>query len=72
MPGLGRPKNRVPTSELRLKATPKLKRYLEDIVLEEGYGRSAPDAAVNLIWRAIEDLIAKGVLDRRAGPYEPE
>lgn len=65
----GRPKNAIPTSTLAIRITPKLKRYLDDLVLEEGYGGSPPDVARTLLWRAIEDLVAKGILDRRAGVF---
>jgi hypothetical protein len=50
-------------------ATPKLHAYLEDLVQEEGYGNDHGAVARNLVWRGIEDLIDKRVLDRRKGPW---
>jgi hypothetical protein len=49
-------------------ATPKMVQYLDDLILEEGYGSSRAGVATTLIWRGIEELIGAGVLDRRKGP----
>lgn len=67
-----RPKNKHPSVRVTITGTPKLKRYLEDLVLEEGYGSTAPAVARTLVWRGIEELISRGVLDRRGGLFEPE
>jgi hypothetical protein len=63
-----RPRNQHETTELKVAAvTPKLLRYLDAIVGEEGYGNSRSEVAKTLIWRGIEELISKGVLDRIRG-----
>lgn len=67
---VGRPKNRTPSERITITGSPKLRQYLEDLVVEEGYGKTAPGVARTLIWRGIEELIAKGVLDRRRGLFE--
>lgn len=61
----GRPHNRHEPYQLKITGTPKLERYLDDLVKEQGYGNSKAAVALALIWRGFEDLIAKGVLDRR-------
>jgi hypothetical protein len=62
---MGRPKNSVASVKVTITATPRLKVYLEDLVNEEGYGSSTSEVARTLVWRGIEDLIHKGVIDRR-------
>jgi len=39
--------------------------YLDDLIEEEGYGNSRAGVAKNLVWRTIEELISKGIIDRR-------
>jgi hypothetical protein len=63
----GRPKNRHRPVPITVTGTPKVAAYLDDLVLEEGYGNSRAEVARTLIWRGIEELISKGVLDRRSG-----
>jgi hypothetical protein len=66
---MSRPKNSTPSVRITLTGSPKLRRYLEDLVEEEGYGKTPPTVALNLVWRGIEELIAKGVLEKRPGAY---
>jgi hypothetical protein len=61
----GRPRNRHKSVPVTITGTPKLAAYLDALVREEGYGTSRASVAGNLVWRGIEDLISKGVLDRR-------
>ena len=69
--GPGRPPNRYKkTPPVVFAATPKLHAYLEDLKQEEGYGNDHGAVARTLVWRGIEDLIDKGVLDRRKGPWQ--
>ncbi len=70
MPKSGRPKNRHKPVIETITGTPKLRKYLEDLVLEEGYGNSRGVVARTLVWRGIEDLISKGILNRRKGKDE--
>lgn len=63
----GRPPNRHKSIHVKLSAEPKLVLYLEDLIREQGFGASRPAVAKNLCWRAIEELISKGILDRRKG-----
>lgn len=63
--GPGRPKNRHKSVLVTITGTPKLAAYLDDLVAEEGYGHSGAEVARTLVWRGIEELISKGVLDRR-------
>lgn len=65
---MGRPPNAIPSVKVTITASPKLALYLADLVSEEGYGASPSEVAKNLIWRALEDLIQRGVLERRRGP----
>ena len=65
-----RPVNRVATERIVVSGSPKMLMYLDDLVGEEGYGMSRAEVAKNLVWRAIENLIAKGILDRRKGPTQ--
>lgn len=66
----GQPKKEIPRKEIRIQGSAKLRRYLMDLVLEEGHGTTVPEVARNLIWDQIRSLIAQGVLDRRPGKYE--
>lgn len=66
----GRPENPHPTKPVKLTVTPKLWAYLGDLKREEGYGNSRGEVALRLVWRGIEDLVARGVLTRRAGQHE--
>lgn len=63
----GRPRNTVETFQVTITSTPKMKLYLDDLILEQGYGNSYAGVAQTLVWRAIEELVSKGVLDRRKG-----
>jgi hypothetical protein len=56
--------------KVTITSTPKLGLYLNDLKGEEGYGNSPSEVARTLAWRGIEELIARGVLDRRKGPPE--
>lgn len=57
---------------INIPTTPKLRNYLWDLAEEEGYGKDVTDIARTLIYRAIEELIAKGVLTRRPGKVDEE
>ena len=50
----------------------KLAAYLDDLVLEEGYGNSRVEVARTLVWRGIEDLLSRGILNRRPGRFQPD
>lgn len=63
-----RPRNPHPPNRVVITGTPKLGLYLGDLVREEGYGATPAEVARTLVWRAIEELIARGVLSRRSGP----
>ena len=63
----GRPKSPHKSTPVAISASPKLLRYLDDLEQEEGYGTGRAAVAKTLVWRAIEDLIGKGILDRRKG-----
>jgi hypothetical protein len=67
-----RPRNPHPPTKVVITGTPKLGLYLADLVREEGYGATAAEVARTLVWRGIEELIARGVLSRRSGPIETE
>lgn len=64
-----RPRNPLPSTRVVITGTPKLAAYLRDLVLEEGYGSTPAEVARTLVWRGIEDLIARGVLTRRRGAF---
>ncbi|MEA2624156.1 MAG: hypothetical protein QOD06_201 [Candidatus Binatota bacterium] len=66
-----RPPNPFKATKVAITGTPKLLRYLEDLVSEEGYGNTPSEVARNLVWRGIEELISRGVLTRRRGPDRP-
>jgi hypothetical protein len=68
----GRPKNKHPTTEVRMKATPKLLAYFEALIDEEGFGETRPEVAENLCWRMIEELIRAGTLARIRGALTEE
>jgi hypothetical protein len=63
----GRPRNRYKSIPIRITATPKLAAYLDDLIREEGYGNGRAEVARTLVWRGIEDLVDKRILDRRKG-----
>jgi len=69
---MGRKANKIPTITVPISATPKLLQYLDDLIGEEGYGTSRAGVAKNLVWRTIEDLIHKGILDRHKGKSLPK
>lgn len=69
---MARPKNRQPSVKITITATPKLARYLEDLIEVEGYGASRGEVARNLVWRLIEDLISKGIIEQRRGSIEQD
>ncbi len=50
---------------ITITSTPKLASYLNDLVDEEGYGKTPSEVARTLVWRGIEELIKAGILDRR-------
>lgn len=62
---MARPRNSHPTTSVPISATPKLLKYLDDLVKEEAYGNSRAEVAKSFVWQVIQDLISKGVLDRR-------
>jgi hypothetical protein len=66
---VGRPSNPHPTKAVKITATPKLLAYLDDLKVEEGYGNSRGEIALRLVWRAVEELISRGVLTRRPGSH---
>lgn len=70
--GPGRPDNPHKTKQVAFAATPKLLRYLDDLILEEGRGNSRGEVARALVWSAVEDLVSKGILTRRAGRFEDD
>lgn len=67
---MARPKNKHEPVRITITGTPKLAQYLDDLILEEGYGNSRGTVAQSLVWRGLEQLIAAGVLDRRKGSYK--
>jgi len=65
---MARPRSQHETTDFKVSAvTPKLLRYLDAIVAEEGYGNSRSEVAKALIWRGIEELISRSVVDRIKG-----
>lgn len=56
---MARPKNRQPKHILRLRATPKLVAYLDQIVDLQGFGDTRQDVIKRLVWDGINDLLAK-------------
>jgi hypothetical protein len=53
------------TEELTLRVSPKLAAYLDELVsMEHGYGWTREEAALFLIWRQIEGLRERKVLNR--------
>lgn len=68
---MARPKNRQPSVKITITATPKLALYLDHLIQEEGYGASRGEVAKNLVWRIIEDLISKSIIEQRRGPLPP-
>lgn len=63
---MSRPKNTKETIKITLSASPKFAAYLDDLVLEEGYGKSRAEVARTLVWRSIEELMHKGIIMRRS------
>ena len=64
----GRPKkNEGESFTETIISSPKLRAYLRDLINEEGYGNSRAEVVRTLVWRGIEELINRGVLDRRKG-----
>jgi hypothetical protein len=68
---MGRPKNKHPSTEVPITATPKLVAYLNALVDEEGYGTSRAEVARTLVWRGVEDLIKGRILEQIRGPVRP-
>ena len=62
-----RPRNLEQSIKITITASPKLGDYLDDLIREEAYGNNRAEIAKNLIWRAVEDLLYKGIIDRRKG-----
>ena len=56
--------------KLDIPTTPKLRAYLRDIMDEEGYGDDSTSVAKTLIWKGIEELISKGIIERRKGEHK--
>lgn len=65
---MARPPNTLSSVKITITTTPKLALYLSDLVTEEGYGANPSEVARTLIWRALEDLMERNILDRRRGP----
>ncbi|MGH7818604.1 MAG: hypothetical protein ACREQ9_02430 [Candidatus Binatia bacterium] len=65
-----RPKNPVQPVKVVITGTPKMARYLADLVVEEGYGNTPAEVARTLVWRGIEELISRNVLGRRRGELD--
>ena len=68
---MARPKNRQPSVKITITATPKMALYLDRLIEEEGYGVSRGEVAKTLVWRVIEDLISKGIIEQRRRPLPP-
>lgn len=68
---MARPKNLQPSVKITITATPKLALYLDHLIEEEGYGASRGEVAKNLVWRMIEDLISKSIIEQCRGPLPP-
>ena len=64
MQPVGRPKNILKTVPLRLSVTEPLMENLEALVPSGLYGKSAPEAAVILIAKGIQDLQKESNLPR--------
>lgn len=62
---MSRAKNQVRSVKVTITTSPRLREYLLDLVLEEGYGSTISEVAKTLVWRGIEDLISKQVISRR-------
>ncbi len=60
-----RPRNSTEAIKITITDTAKHGEYLDDLIAEQGYGHSRGEVARTLTWRAIEDLIARNLLDRR-------
>lgn len=68
---MARPKNKYPSVEVPITASPKLVAYLEALIAEEGYGSTKAEVARNLCWRMVEQLIRDGILTKiPGGPQE--
>lgn len=64
---VGRPKSAHPSKPVEIQASPKLRLYLDDLIREDGYGTSRPEVARTLVWRGIEELITRDIIQRRPG-----
>ena len=62
MASVGRPKNILKTVPMTIALTEPLRERLEALVPSGLYGKSAPEAAVQLISRGIEELQKEGRL----------
>src|SRR3954449_1569448 len=62
---LARPRSLTTAIKVTITDSPKLGLYLDELMAEEGYGHSRGEVAKTLVWRAIEDLITRSLLDRR-------
>jgi hypothetical protein len=69
---MARPRNLHKPVQVTITGTPKLASYLDALVKEEGYGNSRAEVAKTLIWRGIEELLSKGILDQIRGPRTEE
>jgi hypothetical protein len=58
----GRVANKVKTIYVRVCTTPKVRAYLESLVVKELYGKTAPEVAESLLRERIRDLIKDGAL----------
>jgi len=67
---MARPRKLVATERIVITGTRKLAVYLDDLIAEDGFGTSRAEVAKSLVWRTIEDLISKGILDRRRGAVD--
>lgn len=67
---MARPKLPYTPISVTIRASPKLAAYLDLVIDEEGHGNSRPAVAESLVWRGIEELISRGVLNRIEGKYE--
>lgn len=56
--------NKIESVEVRIRTTPKVVGYLDDLVNEQLYGKSRAEVAEQLVRSGIDQMIDKGTLQR--------
>jgi len=62
---MARPKSKARKTTLELQLTPKLARYLDELVKEEGFGETRQEVIKKFVWDGVNSVLPRERLKRR-------